>query len=100
MVYLVSFSSGNDYLKVTSSMDFEIIDEVCDEVSLIPINNYIMTSKYTKNLPLVNGLRHFKENGRTLIFFFNHTKAYFIIDSNHINYKQTIRNKLLEKILE
>jgi hypothetical protein len=90
MIYLVSFKNSDE---------FDIIDTICEEVSLIPINKYILNSKYTNNLPLVNGLFSFRVSGISLVFFFNENKVYYIMDGNHINYKDKVRDKLIDDIL-
>lgn len=97
MIYLASFRSGSVPYMVD---DFEILDNICEELSLIPINEYIRNSKYTVNLPLINNMFSLRESGKSLIYVFNNDKVYYAVDGNHINYKDRVRDKLIERILK
>jgi hypothetical protein len=96
MIYLASFRSGSLPFMVD---DFEILDDICEELSLIPINKYIRNSKYTINLPLINNLFSLRESGISLIYVFNNDKVYYAVDGNHIKYKDRVRDKLIDRIL-
>ena len=54
MIYLVNFINSDEFV---------IIDTICEEVSLIPINKYILNSKHTFNLPIINNLYSLREKG-------------------------------------
>lgn len=101
MIYLVSFSSSSSVPHSVPYSDekFEILDGICEELSLIPINEYIRNSKYTVNLPFINNLFSLRESGISLIFCFNQDKVYYAVDGNHVNYKDRVRDKLIERIL-
>ncbi len=90
MIYLVNFINSDEFV---------IIDTICEEVSLIPINKYILNSKHTFNLPIINNLYSLREKGISLVLFFNKNKVYYIMDGNHINYKDKVRDKLIDGIL-
>ena len=87
MIYLVNFINSDEFV---------IIDTICEEVSLIPI---ILNSKHTFNLPIINNLYSLREKGISLVLFFNKNKVYYIMDGNHINYKDKVRDKLIDGIL-
>lgn len=90
MIYLVNFINSDEFV---------IIDTICEEVSLIPINKYILNSKHTFNLPIIKNLYSLREKGISLVLFFNKNKVYYIMDGNHINYKDKVRDKLIDGIL-
>lgn len=102
MIYLASFSSSGSvpHSVPYSDEEFEILDDICEELSLIPINEYIHNSKYTINLPLINNMFSLRESGISLIYFFNNDKVYYAMNGNHINYKDRVRDKLIERILK
>lgn len=90
MIYLASFDSNGD---------FELLDFIWDEFSLIAINKYIRRSKYTIDLPILNNSFALREHGIAVIYYFNENKIYYAMDSNHKDYKDKVRNKLIDNFL-
>lgn len=74
---------------------WEIIDEVCQSTSLRDINPYLMK----KELPIINNLVMFHIDGFRLVYCVNATEQLYLLDSNHDNCVQIMRDYKLKKIL-
>jgi len=97
MTYLVKYTddiSRPGLIDRTES--WEIIDKVCKGNSLLDINPYLRK----KELPILSDLTTFRINGIILVYFYDISEQLYILDSEHKDCIQIVRDYKLKNILK
>jgi len=97
MTYLVKYTDEISRPGLTNRTEsWEIIDEVCEGNSLLDINPYLIK----KQLPILNDLTTLRINGVILVSFYNLSNQLYILDSEHKDCIQIVRDYKLKNILK
>ena len=75
---------------------WEFVDKICEGNSLLDINPYLRK----KELPILNDLTTFRINGIILVYSNSITEQIYILDSEHEECVQIMRNYKLKNILK
>lgn len=99
MTYLVRYTDTTKKLPQPGDINevdrWEIIDEVCQGKSLRDINPYLTKKK----LPIINNLTNLIIDGIILVYCINTTEQLYLLDSNHDECVQIMREYKLKKLL-
>lgn len=99
MTYLVRYTDTTKIFPQPGDINevdrWEIIDEVCQGNSLRDINKYLMKKK----LPIVNSLTNLIIDGIILVYSVNVTEQLYLLDSEHYQCVQIMREYKLKSIL-
>ena len=90
MILLARFNARSE------TGDFEILNKICNDIDLRLINKFLIS----KSLPIINNILPFKQHGNILVYYYNFNDILYIINSEDDKYKDTVRDKLINKILE
>lgn len=101
MIYLVKYTDGDYKLYITPLKPnllvdkFELIEKVCDKRSLSHINRFLLE----KSLPIINHTTALNTEGYELIRYMGQGVQLYVIDSEHKDFKNLIRDCLINNIL-
>jgi hypothetical protein len=97
MIYLVKYNNklSEIFKGKTDIDDYEIIDNVCCNVTLLEINPYLGEKK----MPIIHNLTNFIAHGIQFIYSYELTNI-FIINSKHYDFRSLVRNDRIKKILK
>lgn len=101
MIYLVKYTDGNYRLYITPlkpnllTDKFELIEKVCDKRILTDINKYLREKLKTT----INSSIELYHNGYELVRYEGLGVQLYVVDSEHKDFKNLIRDCLINNIL-
>jgi hypothetical protein len=95
---MILLATGRNGLQpIINTNQLEIVDYVCEKASLLEINPYLIK----KEFPLINNLTFFIQSGSHFVNYDKVTeKQYYIINSQHEDFIDIVRDFQINKIIE
>lgn len=95
MILLATYK--NSLQPIIKNELLDIIEYVCENVSLLEINPYLIK----KEFPLINDISNFKESGSYFVYYDVLSKTqYYIINSQHEEFIDIVRDFQINKIIQ
>ena len=100
MTYLVKYTDLTQTFPQPADIDvidrWEFVDKICEGNSLRDINKYLMK----KELPIINSMENARLSGIMLVYSNSVTEQIYILDSEHEECVQIMRDYKLKNILK
>lgn len=100
MTYLVKYTDESQTFPKPADINvldrWKFVDKICEGNSLLDINPYLRK----KGFPTINSLTNFRIDGITLVYSNSVTEQIYILDSEHGECVQIMRDYKLKNILK